>query len=382
MKTQPLTPKMLRQRKFLLAAPLLILPFLTLFFWALGGGKVNAAGSTANAAKGFNMNLPGAKLKNNDTFNKMSYYDQAALDSGKLKQEMKSDPYYRPSADSAGRSSAASGGILPGFNFRKIDGLAVSGRQNDPAANEDKIYQRLAQLQATMNKPVTPHAYTNGSRPPAPDRPRVTGQQSAEDPEMKQMNGMLEKILDIQHPDRLQNHPKDKDSINNSKRFHAIPAVIDGNQKVTQGTVVRIKLLDTVTLNGQLIHKGQLIYGSGSLYNQRMAINIRLIHIGYEIIPVDLTVYDMVDGLEGISVPEAVTGDAVKEGADNGVENMELMSMDESMGAQAATAGINAAKGLFSKKIKRVKGKLKGGHQLLLRVNKNNNLPGGKNNQR
>jgi len=61
---------------------------------------------------------------------------------------------------------------------------------------------------------------------------------------------------------------------------------------------------------------------------------------------------------------------------------MELMSMDESMGAQAATAGINAAKGLFSKKIKRVKGKLKGGHQLLLRVNKNNNLPGGKNNQR
>ena len=60
MKTQPLTPKMLRQRKFLLVAPLLILPFLTLFFWALGGGKVNATDPGNNAAKGFNMNLPGA----------------------------------------------------------------------------------------------------------------------------------------------------------------------------------------------------------------------------------------------------------------------------------------------------------------------------------
>jgi hypothetical protein len=371
MKTQPLTPKMLRQRKFLLVAPLLILPFLTLFFWALGGGKVNATDATNNAAKGFNMNLPGAKLKNNSTFNKMSYYNQAALDSVKLKQEMKSDPYYRPSADSAGRIGASASGTLPGFTARKIDGSAINSGQNDPAANEDKIYERLAQLQATMNKPVTgtAPAYNYGNNTPAPNRPPAVTQQSAEDPEMKQMNGMLEKILDIEHPDRLQEHAKDKDSISHSKRFRAIPAVIDGNQKVTQGTVVRIKLLDTVTLNGQLIPKGQLLYGSGSLYNQRIGLNIRIIHIGYEIIPVDLTVFDMVDGLEGICVPEALTGDAVKEGADNGVENMELMSMDESMGAQAATAGINAAKGLFSKKIKRVKGKLKGGHLLLLRDN-------------
>ena len=39
MKPVTLTPKMARQRKFLLALPLILLPFLTLFFWALGGGK-------------------------------------------------------------------------------------------------------------------------------------------------------------------------------------------------------------------------------------------------------------------------------------------------------------------------------------------------------
>ena len=368
MKAQTISPKMLRQRKMLLVLPLIVLPFLTLFFWALGGGKAKSAGTQASVNKGFNMNLPGAKNKKNTGWNKMSFYDKAAADSTKLKQAMKSDPYYHP--DSATHALSAGTATLPGFTGSKTGGSLYKG-QSDAAASERQVEQRLAQVQATINKPApvyTPPA--NHDKTAVVTRSQNVQQPTAEDPELKQMNGILEKVLDIQHPDRVKDRPKDRDSANNSKRFHAIPAVIDGNQKVTQGTVVRIKLLDTVTLNGQVIPQGQLIYGSGSLYNQRMVINIKLIHIGYEIIPVDLTVFDMVDGLEGISVPEAVTGDAMKEGADEGVQSMELMSLDESMGAQAAAAGINAAKGLFSKKIRRVKGKLKGGHLLLLRDNK------------
>jgi hypothetical protein len=72
--------------------------------------------------------------------------------------------------------------------------------------------------------------------------------------------------------------------------------------------------------------------------------------------------------MEGISVPEAVTGDALRDGAVNGVQTMDIMSFDPSMSAQLATAGINTAKGLLSKKVKRVKGKVKNGHQILLRV--------------
>jgi hypothetical protein len=40
---------------------------------------------------------------------------------------------------------------------------------------------------------------------------------------------------------------------------------------------------------------------------------------------------------------------------------MELMSLDPSMSAQLAGASINAAKGLFSKKVRRVKGELRNG---------------------
>jgi Conjugative transposon, TraM len=48
---------------------------------------------------------------------------------------------------------------------------------------------------------------------------------------------------------------------------------------------------------------------------------------------------------------------------------MQLLSMDQSVATQAASAGIDAAKELLSKKVRRVKVKLKNGFPILLRNN-------------
>ena len=367
MKQQTLTPKMRRQRKMLLALPLIILPFLTLFFWALGGGKGNPALAQTTEQRGLNTKLPDAKLKDSRALNKMSYYAQAALDSNKLRQQMKSDPYYQNH----------SRGDTADLHFPLADKGKSTGSQNiyqpqnangTSADNADKVYQKLAQLQSTINKPPVE------SKPTV--TPPVTGTESPlknvvppEDPQLSQMNGLLEKILDIQHPERVKPLAEQNTNATVVKKFRAIPAVIVGNQKIVQGTVIRIKLLDTVTIGGTLFSRGQLIYGGGTLASQRYTLNIKSIHVGYNFYPVDLTVYDMTDGLEGISVPEAITGDALRDGANGGVQNMDVMSFDPSMTAQLTTAGINTAKGLFGKKVRRVKGKLKDGHALLLRDN-------------
>jgi hypothetical protein len=349
METKTLTPKMLRQRKFLLGLPILVLPFITLLFWSLGGGKGNEA--KAETPKGFNSHLPEAVLQKGD-LNKLSYYAQAKVDSQKKLQEIQSDPYARKIADTA---------VTRSF---KLASLAPNRNGNDAAVNEAKIYQQLAQLQAAVNQPA------NSSAVPKTVVPKTIAPviKPAEDPELKQMNGLLEKVLDIQHPNRVKE--KSDQAATPEKRFQAIPAVVEGNQKVVSGTVVKLRLLDTATVNGQLIPKGALLYGAGNLYNQRLTITIKNIGLNNTILPVDLTVFDKNDALEGISVPEAVTGDGLKDGADQGVQGMELMSLDGSLSAQAATAGLNTAKGLFSKKIKRVKGKIKDGHLVLLRDNK------------
>ncbi|MBW4888963.1 conjugative transposon protein TraM [Mucilaginibacter sp. HMF5004] len=376
MKTTMLTPKMERQRKMMLVLPLIVIPFLMLLFWALGGGKGNQVSAKAGQ-KGFNSSLPDAKLKDNSALNKMSYYDKAAQDSDKLKQQMKTDPYYHPKADTdtAGLyfprlNPTLRGSALPG----SIHSSRLIGAGTDPAANEAKVYQKLAELQTTINKPALENKPV--TQVAADYSSPLKNPVVSEDPQLKQMNNLLEKILDIQHPERV----KEKsvgDSAAVATKFKAIPAIVDGKQKITEGSVVRIKILDTVTLSGQLIPKGQLIYGKGMLYNQRLTLNLKIIRIGNTILPVDLTVYDRNDGLEGIDVPEAVTGDAMKDGAASGVQGVEFMSLDPSVTAQLAGAGLNTAKGLFSKKVKRIKAKLKDGHPLLLRVNKNNSfIPG------
>jgi len=353
MKTTSLSPQMLRQRKFLLGLPVLVIPFMTLLFWSLGGGKGNAA--KAETPKGFNNQLPQAVLPGKNDLNKLSFYNQAKVDSQKRQQALQSDPYARQAADSARKSAGLSG-------LNKFSSVKGNGFSGDPGAGEAKIYQQLAALQTAMNKP-TPVSPT-----PSPVKSSESIQKPAEDPELKQMNGLLEKVLEIQHPNRIKE--KTDQTAVPEKRFQAIPAVVEGNQKVVSGTVVKLRLLDSAMINGQLIPKGTLLYGAGNLYNQRLTITIKNIGLGNTILPVDLTVFDKNDALEGISVPEAVTGDALKDGTDEGVQSMELMSLDGSMGAQAATAGINTAKSLFSKKIKRVKGKIKNGHLVLLRDNK------------
>lgn len=361
-----------RRRRFLLTAPLLVLPFMTLLFWTLGGGRADAENGLAVRNKGFNNQLPEARLKDEHGLSKLGYYDRAAADSAKLRQAQQADPY-------AQKQPAVTDTSLTGLSFAAHTGglnTSTGGTNENPAVKAALVNQRIAQLQAVINKPPAQPAAIMAENPGSAKAVTTTPPPAtAEDPELRQMSGLLEKILDIQHPERLKEKNEHSNTAAATERFQAIPAIVDGNQKIVQGTVIRMRLLDSMVVNGQTFPKGQLIYGSGDLYNQRVKIHIQLIHMGLQIIPVDLTVYDRTDGLEGISVPEAVTGDALRDGAVSGVQNMDIMSVDPSMGAQLATAGINTAKGLFSKKAKRVKGKLKNGHELLLRDNKPQTVP-------
>ena len=186
------------------------------------------------------------------------------------------------------------------------------------------------------------------------------------DPEMKQLNSMLTKIQAIQNPESAKAITKKKKD--NDTAFRAIPAVIDGKQKVMNGGTVRLKLTEAVKLKGIQLPKGQLLFGACQVTNQRLLLNIQNIRIGKDILPADLTVFSL-DGMPGIPAPEAEISGAAGSGADNAIESMQFLSMDESLSGQAAAGGINAAKGLFSKKVRKIKVKLKDNFAVLLRDN-------------
>ena len=352
-----------KRKKFLLVLPLLLLSFLAFAFWKLGGGKGDTMQENA-AQKGINTELPSAQFKGEKPQDKLSLYDQAAKDSAAARMSTGNTLFDGLKKDSASGKEQ----------------LSVSNQS--AAANEAQINRKLAQIRQQINTPVSPPTYQQPavpSMPPAVNAAEVDRlaklmqnmkQGTNSDPEMQQLDGMITKILQIQHPELVDAQLKKEVKPEPDSVYKAIRAVIAGNQKVVSGSSVRLKLLDTIRVNGQVIPKGQYLFGLCVVTNQRLILNIKNIRLGTSIVPVDLSVYDM-DGMVGINAPDAVTEGAVREGTDNALQSMEFMPMDETLGTQAAGAGVEAAKTLFSKKVKVIKVKLKAGYPVLLRVNRN-----------
>ncbi|HRQ51388.1 MAG TPA: hypothetical protein PLR74_12670, partial [Agriterribacter sp.] len=94
MKEQKHSVKFLRRRKFLLVAPLLVIPFITMMFWALGGGKgSNGAAAGAPQQQGLNLELPDANFKKDKPTDKLGYYEKAEADSARMRSLLRKDPY-------------------------------------------------------------------------------------------------------------------------------------------------------------------------------------------------------------------------------------------------------------------------------------------------
>ncbi len=116
---------------------------------------------------------------------------------------------------------------------------------------------------------------------------------------------------------------------------------------------------------------GTFIYGAASVKNERLKIEITSILFGNSILPVSLEVYDM-DGQEGIYIPGSINRTVAKESSNNALGGMNATTINPSIGAQAASAGIEAAKSLLSKKIKLVKMTVRAGYKVLLKDNRTN----------
>lgn len=359
------SPEFLNKRRFFTFLPVIIVPFATLLFVLLGGGKgiTNHGISTT----GINTELPDAKNDTIKPLNKMSFYEKATADSNRLAQQSKTDPYY-----------SANGSAAPQTYDR--DPLLLNSHRPEP--DELEVYQKLEQLNKVLNQPEKKFAdqiLKNNPPPgPAPENSAqiqqlssmmATMEEEKPDPELGQLQQLLEKIQQIQHPELLKQKSTIPPPGGIKKIYTTIPAIIANDQKIKQGTVVALTLLDSVVLNGQHIPKGHQVYGSCEISNQRISLHIKSIRLDYAIIPVDLVVYDLRDSMEGINAPEAVITDALKEGSDNAIQSLQLMAMEQNLSTQLAGAGITTAKGLFGKKIKRIKARLKAGYQVLLKDN-------------
>lgn len=427
---KPLTEKFRRQRKLLLVLPLLTLPFITLAFWALGGGQGSEEKQPRVVKQGLNTDLPDAALRA-ELMDKMSLYNIAEKDSQALREARRRDPY-ADYGDTLIKGQKTPDNLsqdifyTPSYSYQNSN---IHGYQ-DP--NEIRVQKELDELEKVLNtnnsdtgllleteKPGQPDLMDpeTGYTPLAKMMSGMPDEHQP-DPELKQLDAMLEKILDIQHPRRVSEQLKAQSEKEAGRVFpvttaantgkasllerpympgpqndsglpiikdlqqnafyglnqtsqqesisrQAIAAVTGETQTLVSGATAKLRLTQDVYINGVLIPKNTFVFGKCEVSGERLHIQIKSIRYGHHIFPVSLSVYDM-DGIAGIKVPGAITRKAIKQSTGQALQSMQLMRLDPSLGEQAAGAGIEAIKGLLSKKAKRVRVTVKAGYPVLL----------------
>lgn len=171
-----------------------------------------------------------------------------------------------------------------------------------------------------------------------------------------------------------------KSSDTNADKFHTVTAsdeaveakliraMIDETTKAKEGTRLRFKLLDDVTVSETRLRKGTYLYGTVSGFGQqRVRATITSILVGDKFIKVKLSVFDN-DGMEGFYVPESSFRDFVKDASANTVQqNISFESEDgygsgisgEAIALQALQNMYNSATSAISSGIKKNKAKIK-----------------------
>ena len=151
---------------------------------------------------------------------------------------------------------------------------------------------------------------------------------------------------------------------------NTIAACVQGDQTITDGQTVKLRLLEPMRVSGRIIPRNTLLVGAARLQGERLGIGITSLEHGGSIIPVELEVYDS-DGQAGIFIPGSMEIDAAKEiGANMGSSLGSSINISTDAGAQLASdLGRGAIQGIsqyISKRMRTIKVHLKSGYRVLL----------------
>jgi conjugative transposon TraM protein len=421
-------------QKFIVLMPVTLFPCIAILLWAVGIVGTRGSQAAKNYAS-LNPNLPNAINDKDSNWDKLKFYEKADTDSAKYKSLLNDDPYFnlitKRNDQTNSDTSSNSKDLLSANNRLKFKyDPEPNNMANQPDPNEEMVYEKLNKLnqvleQQAKNKrneqiqAVADDAQTiSGDESVSIDEKRIKNIQelnTSGDPEMKQINGMLEKILDIQHPERVEekikksNQPSEDESFNvyedkgkklisllskkqitqpitdtgsnenlnqqfyslksdenNPDLANTISAIIDESQTVTSGSTIKLRFLTDVIINGNIVKKEIPVYGKGEINGDRLLIQIKFIRQDSKIFPVKISVFDL-DGMEGIYIPGSITRESAKENTERAIQALNVATLDPSVGAQAASAGIQAAKSLIGKKTKLIRVTIKPGYRLYLK---------------
>lgn len=227
---------------------------------------------------------------------------------------------------------------------------------------------------------------------------KLAQRQFSPDPELQQLEVLLDKIMAIQYPQlmeenmgienfsaeapvfevRLQQSEVQAPVLNEEENGFfglqeaqlrdfpiqpAIPAVIDEDKKVASGNTVRMKLTAAVGINGVQVPAGTAVSGTCQLDGERL----RMEHILMEnhLLPVRLEAFGT-DAVAGIQIPGSVGRETAQQGMERSMMRFNTVPVGMNLETQLAASGMDTARSFLGKKSREKKVMVKQGHPVLL----------------
>jgi conjugative transposon TraM protein len=389
-------------KKFWLVMPAVVLPFAVFFCWAIG--IVGGPEVSAQERKGrFNLSLPIAIPSKDSAWNKMNFYEQAERDSIKRRLMMKQDPLFQ--VEHVGRDTVDSNTVRVNKRLDQINAMI------DERARVDRSSRSVGTSRGSMPVAPAPRVAASGRDVDRLERMmQMMTDKDQDDEQMRQLQSVMDKMLQLQKGDRSSLKPGDEcadstskfelplrvytreetdiTSVYTSNRFYglddvlsvadsmkneAVLAEIESDQRVVDGQSIRLRLMQNIFIAGRRVPENNVIVGVAKFRGDRLLVTISSIIDRQKILPVSLSVYAM-DGVEGIPIQQTATPQAAGQMVDRSLQGVNVNSFDAALLAQAGNAAMQATKGLLKKRQRQRRIQLAAGFPILLINTKSHSL--------
>lgn len=149
-----------------------------------------------------------------------------------------------------------------------------------------------------------------------------------------------------------------------------VRACVAATQVIRAGSTVQLRLLEAVRIDGVVIPRNTLVYGTATVSGMRLHVVVSSVEYGGRIFAVEAAAYDL-DGQPGLNVPNSRERTALKEalasvGQTAGTSVNVTRSAGQQVLSELARGGLQASSQYVAGKLREVKITLKANHQLLL----------------
>jgi len=337
----------LKRNKPLLFLPLVLIPFIVLIFYVLGGGekkeKEEQKQKEQQVAKGANYTLPDAD-KSVAIYDKMDNYSSKKevttshdYNIGGEADSLPTEENPKPETLSeerllSGKRNLYRSDLMPAMEQEPSVDLLAHIRQKEQTVREDLENSQSKSEEKPTNK-------NNGSNQQLGARKESTGQKTS--PELpvtgieeldkvfrqnnklaKQNDSLSTRLKESTAKNEKLEAEKNKRSILEKSgksgfkpKDTAVPVIeaeVYETTTVLTGNRVKLRLLEEAWLNGVKIPANTFLYGTCEVANERLQIEVQQIPVGEKFVPVEITVCDL-DGLPGLYVPDNASRKVAKE---------------------------------------------------------------------